>query len=420
MKKICILYTALALLSVTSLKAQFGGLINKAKNELKKEDKKEEKKIEEKKEEQKTEVKQNQTPSNSNSTSITTTEKKNDTPTKKLSESEQLYEEFKKGNVVDNGLTSEIHKTYVGKIAFSKAPILEKKEDPTQLLTSFGGSDIIYGRFYLPRSLYNTPIYKIDSLNSYPDRNIYSEFAIEFVIDGVRIEDNKDMAAKRIWEFFINTKMQDYKETKSLNAEDRAKVTSVGFAINLPRADINALEDTKEGYDAPNSFDGVNWPLIANTLSPGDHTIKVLVWSIRDAGKRKNHKPICTSEFKYIKKADDHIKVGPDLNKFTGKAVTKNPALEASMLKVDYATDYEKYKNPIKVILLDKEWAVNTYPETGKPANRYQRVSVIFKDKDGSCYIQTRVWIQQDYASGSYGKMYVRTSDGRDFQVECN
>ncbi len=404
------------LLSFAYSNAQIGGLLNKAKEKT------------EQKAKEKAEQESKQKTNNTNSGSTNNNDNNNSgvSPNsannlgKTLSASEKAYTEFQKKNVVDNGITSETHKLYNGKIAFSKSPIAEKQEDAGQLTTSFMASDLIYARFYLPNSLWNTPIYKIDSINSSPERNFYSEFAIELVIDGVPTSNNKTLEAMRIYEFFINSKMEDYKETKLLSAEDRTKVTTVGFAINMSRAEINALEDTKDGYSAPSSFDGVNWPMIANTLSAGEHTIKVLVWPVRDAGKLKNYKPVCAAEFKYTKKAGDHVKVGPDLNKFTSKAAAKNPALEASMLKVDYTSYSSDYTNPVKVILLDKEWSVNTYPSTGKPANRYQRASVIFKDKDGKCFIQTCCWLQQDHNGSAYGPLYLRTADGRDFQIECN
>ncbi len=60
---------------------------------------------------------------------------------------------FSQDNLTDQGMTSDVHKQYVGKLVFSNTPVAFQKEDPATFKNKFNWGEPIYSRVYLPHGL---------------------------------------------------------------------------------------------------------------------------------------------------------------------------------------------------------------------------------------------------------------------------
>ena len=128
------------------------------------------------------------------------------------------------GPFADDGMTSEIHTKYVGKIMFAKDIIPTTGAIESDFVGEFGISDYIYGRLYMPKSIENYPIYENkklaagDTIN--PDHNNYGKFYYKLYVDGVLDEwpvelvklKNKKTTTYQVW---IHPKPEHYKVSSS-------------------------------------------------------------------------------------------------------------------------------------------------------------------------------------------------------------
>lgn len=148
----------------------------------------------------------------------------------------------------DQGMTSAIHTANAGKIVFSDREIKFKKEDPSQLKSSFKLGDPIYGRLYFKQSMANTPMYH-DQLGSELPPNSGRDGAWELLVyvDGVN----------------QNMKFQNFAVGK---VSERAEKDWTTWQLNLAPEQPNPDD---RHITSP-------WVKTAARLKPGSHEIKLV------------------------------------------------------------------------------------------------------------------------------------------------
>ncbi|MBL7911319.1 MAG: hypothetical protein JNJ41_09725 [Bacteroidia bacterium] len=370
-----------ALLLSCSLSAQFGGLINKAKQIGEK--KQDEKKIEEK---QNTSTNSsstvtandaNNTTSSSNNVSTTTSEtKKTETNT---TVNNNASNETKK-RFPDDGYTSEVHKANIGKVVFSKKMIEKGNEKTEDFISEVSGKDL-YFRFYLENSFYNTSIFPTYQYGSQePQDNSSCSYYIEVLIDGIAIKDIPELTS-------IGIKPHLYEETDTY-------VMSHSHNLN----DEKKLARIKS---TTNAFSFGQWPLFANYVKPGEHVIKLNVWAGSEGyASYKSKVPVATGEFKYTKKAGDKIPFGA-----AWSSVAKKPAMVDANLQaqIKQAIEEDTKTKCIKLVIIDKEWTIfkNSF---GIIESRQITVQYVAKDSNGYC-TEEYAGMAQNYNNGKYGRM---------------
>lgn len=246
--------------------------------------------------------------------------------------------------------TSAIHKKNVGKIVFSKSPIVIKAEKEDGFTSNFTGNDYIYAMAYLKGPL---------------EALAYNwECTVKIYVDG------------------------DEKKSRSFTASEQAKKqTWLDFEI-VP----DAATSTQYGC--------VEYSKALSEISPRNHTVKVEFWD------KECIKQLAVGEFnldastgmetlqnnakKLAQKALDKVRMPA--------AGMKNTAFEQKIMS-DWTN--ERYK-ALRAVIYDKDWSIQRNAITGLIEHRYVWCAVAVKTTDGDCKI-FYVSYKQDYAGGSYG-----------------
>lgn len=264
------------------------------------------------------------------------------------------------GPFTDDGMTSEIHTKYSGKIMFARDIIPTKGADESNFVNTFGISDFIYGRLYMPKSVENYPIYENkkmaagDTIN--PDANSYGKFYYKLYVDGVLDEwpvelvklKNKKTTTYQVW---IHPKPEHYKVSSS-------------------------------------------WERIIKSLTPGEHVIRLEMF-----GGSNNYQggaeAIVTGEFKINKGSGENFDYGKTFDDIEAKMT--DPALEKEMLVA--ARDYAKvnnYKEDFQAVkIANKDWSIIYHDLTGAVLRRIIDVHCLALWPDGHCSSQKFVFGQE-------------------------
>lgn len=324
----------------------------------------------------------------------------------------QSLEKFNKEKITDDGITSEIHKNNIGKMVFSKSHIEQGKEVPANFTTSFTGNDLIYARCYLAESFWNTPIY-VDAEKSkwYPSRDC--KFIVDIMIDGKSPRDIPEIAKSpyNAGVEFIYSSNRDriatshFDKLAGSSATDRQmKATTFELYINTSSSEKN------------NSI-GSDWPLIANLLTPGEHTIKFLLKS--GVNSAVSFEPFCIGEIKYTKKATDYIPYGKNYAAVAKEhpAGMKNPALEAQIKQLVETSETCGKPKVLKLFIEQDSWTVNKN-YNGKPEFKAITAWCVVKE-NGICKAGI-VHIGQDYNGKGYDTAYVREWNTTGEFIDCS
>lgn len=269
---------------------------------------------------------------------------------------------------------SDMHKNNVGKILFSKTPIIPGKEDPNQFVTTVSGTDKVYAIAY-----FNAKLKDKDNMIRY---NIQ--------IDG---NDNN---------------------TPDFNANQSDMEHSYYLIEIIPDPNI-----------AIHQFDAVQFAEVLSSLSPRNHEMKFeftfgydqpsatgtlkLDWANVDGAAIQANSQTALKNAKDNKARN--MKLPEDFAKpskaFGDPDLTIEKIKAAIMGNADYS---ENIKQINKVIIGDKifesgnDWWISKNDldiPTHKECNRY--IYVLFTGKDGWCYFSDPITFRKDYAgAGTY------------------
>lgn len=278
------------------------------------------------------------------------------------------------GPFADKGMTNATHSKYVGQIVFSNSKISMDNPDESSFKNSFGISENLYGRLYMPKSVENYPIYSTSYLKigdtSAPSHNQYGKFFYNIYIDG------------EIYEWWNI-------ETVVLSKKNNQSTTTYQVWIN-PKPEDMAVNDA--------------WKDIIKKLTDGEHTIRV------DAvpGSPSSYvspTPVASGEFKLTKGSGESF-VG-DYGKTFDEVEAKmtNTALETEMLTA--ARDHAKvnsWKEDFKAVkIANRDWTTIYHELTGAVVRRIIDVHCYAVWPDGHCTTQKFVF-GQEYNGKEYSK----------------
>lgn len=264
------------------------------------------------------------------------------------------------GPFEDEGMTSDIHTKYVGKIMFSKNKIPKEGALESDFTNEFGYNDYIYGRLYMPRSPKNYPRYVISKLEAgdtiKPDNNNYGNFYYKLYVDGV-----------------LDRWPVEFVQLKN------DKATTYQVWIHAKPSD-HKLDN--------------EWKRIIDDLSPGKHTIKVEMYTgstLYSSGVEA----VVSGEFNITKKSDETFDYGLTFNDIEAKM--SNPKLESDMLAAarDYAKVNNYKENFQEVKIANRDWTIIRHELTGVVLRRIIDVHCLALWPDGHCSSQKFVFGQE-------------------------
>jgi len=273
--------------------------------------------------------------------------------------------------------TGEFHKQNVGKILFSKQPIVVGKESASQFVSSFDGKDKIYAIAYLEGTL----------------------------------EDMGDLK---------NYNYGDKNGNYSMHLDGQQNNIGVKF---LPESRANAyllIEIIPDPNQALSPTDALEWYKTLSNLSPKKHTLKLWLWSGRnqvaesqeislDWSNTDNNALKANAEAAAKKAEDNYAKVRSLPKRFSEPVEKfKDPQLShANMIKLFMAQE-KNCAQVLKVhtVIWEKynggaDWEVKTN-DIDIPLSKVTNgaVGLIFKGKDGACYFVDRLYYFQKYLGG--------------------
>ena len=269
------------------------------------------------------------------------------------------------GPFSDIGMTNEIHKKYAGKIVFAKDKIGMDIQNEANFIDTFGVSDYIYGRVYMPKSVENYPIYSIQYLrrNDYstPYHNEYGGFHYKLYVDG----------ELNLWPVEVVV-LSKYK-----------KVNTTTWQVWIhPKASDQKVKDS--------------WKEIIQNLSSGEHTIKLDMI----AGTNMSYtgaEVVASGEFKILKGDGESFSTDYGTTFDDIKSKMDNPQLEVAMLETarQYAkvNKYKEYFQAVKIS--ERDWTIIRHELTGLPLRRTIAAHCLAKWPDGHCTTQEFVFGQE-------------------------
>jgi hypothetical protein len=276
-----------------------------------------------------------------------------------------------------------------GKILFSKSPI--DLLDPGPGMSSFTSGDFIYAIAYLPQSIqeyYNTQsaaklevevfIYEIK-----PPQYSYQQPSEEQLTFGSMWISGKALANKHL-------------------VIDITPEPSHTTAYGTP--EITFKEFGKK-YDGP-----VNYAENLSNLSPGEHSLKILVkcnYNEVASGMLK----ISGSDFNAYKKLSENLNIVAQgagaKNARMPESKKKDAALEARMIAAfkssnDWKNGRFDATETLRIVLLDSDWTIRRHDISGAILHRYIRAAIAVKTRDGNCAYYSLVSFQEDYSGGKF------------------
>jgi hypothetical protein len=263
----------------------------------------------------------------------------------------------------DAGLKSEVHRKYVGKIAFSTAPILAQRSAANQARMQGHECEI------------DGPL------------SVMRAYAAE--VDGVAMDSLLSVVDLSESEFATAT---TWTESTALNASG-------------PR-DANSLN--------------VNfvWGLAKN-LSPGTHKIVLTAKLKCTEGTKFVSAPMAVGSFTLEIGTGDIAGMTKPLASMP-KAARKDPALTTQGTKLMTAIwkRASSSRVALKTIIVDDEWTIERNQATGAVLSRSIDTVVAYKDKDGCHFYGVR--LRQDATSkGRFGETYFGAEDLDREDIAC-
>lgn len=289
----------------------------------------------------------------------------------------------------DQGITSDVHQKYVGKIVFSSdiSAMSLRKEKPSAFKNSFKASDVINARAYVSKSIANTLHGGQKSYNAILMYDLY--------IDGKKIQHKKSFGMyKHVPE-----------NERTLFTESLIKQQEKFNTWTSWRPYLLPAEDNAELKYGNVNISARAFALALLDQEVGTHEIELKVYS-RDFQSSNKTDVLAAGSFTIeLSKEDKRIlafKYAPPLPKDEWKGGNK-----AALLKeLEGAFTKEIRQTPILVGFYGQDWNEGTYTLTGQ---KYRKVAgwAVFDDDsdgDGQVPITTFNWVS-DYSNGGWTKM---------------
>ncbi|WP_291723847.1 hypothetical protein [Bernardetia sp.] len=291
----------------------------------------------------------------------------------------------------DQGMTSETHSKYVGKIVFASDPtaLNFKNENPSKFKTSFSADEPIYSKIYLAKSLANTPYQNGDT-----------EYALmvngyKMTIDGKPVEFKRtfgDMQPK------MNGRDIYYYTELDLQNMASFKEWTTWRHFLLPKENDEELKYGNRNISAR------AFTLALLDLEEGTHNVKIELYG-HSMTEDKHTEPVATGEFEITLTAEDKknlaFKYAAPLPKDKWQGGNKEQILKE--LAVAFENEFKE--KPLYIGILDADWKEGTYSLNGQ---KYRKISAYAvwadKDGDGMNSLTGYNWIS-DYSSGSWTKL---------------
>lgn len=270
--------------------------------------------------------------------------------------------------LADQGITSDIHQKYQGKVIFSEQPIGFKKENEAHFKTEFTANSTIFGRVYFEKAINN----HILSGNTQQTKGSYE---IQAFIDDKPIEVEFGV-------FF----------TGSLSGDKGNQWTTFQFSPRPTEAKQGNAKDISE-----------NFTLATQGLSAGSHNVRFEFWGVQ--GQLKTAKPMAVGDFKLILKDGERItsqQLFPQ-DKFSGgnkeqlKKDIKNSVLGGM------AKSWEEMLD----VSIRSDWKISTYKNA--PWNKYRKLTAIIlwhdTDNDQLCNYTSYNFVQDAISESEWGSL---------------
>ena len=305
---------------------------------------------------------------------------------------------YKRERVEDQGITSDVHKEYVGKIVFSNIEIEKGSPNAASFKSSFSTSENLYGRVFLEQSLdnYSNDIGKIGS---------FSDYNYRVTVDGHTYPD------------FINSNI-----TSIQDGEVIEKWTTFQLGLNP------ATEDVKEYPSA--DYYTLFWSHIYY-LPEGEHNVKIeLVHDIPDdeeptSAYSKEQCRLWTTKFgpeKVVAEGSFTIKVKNSdklaLSKKLCEPLPNGGKLNSSDMQSkmkSLCTGKWSGQTPVKAIVTSDDW---NYVRNWKGVITHRTIQgtvVVKHEKENMYQVLSVQFVQQNQGGSSYGSLQYDAVGGGDF-----
>jgi hypothetical protein len=300
-----------------------------------------------------------------------------------LNETAKEYEAY-----TNKLFTSEFHKQNVGKILFSKQPIVVGKETANQFVNSFDGKDKIYAIAYLEGSI-------------------------------------EDMGNLKTYNY------SDKNGNYSMHLDGQQNNIGITFLPEVKEKAYLLIEIVPDPNQAFSPTDAQEWYKKLSNLSPKKHTLKLWLWAGKtqiaesqeitlDWSNVDNNALKANAEAATKKAEDNYAKVRSLPKRFSEPVEKyKDPQLSHANLTKLFMAQEKNCAQVLKVhtVIWEKynggaDWEVKTNDidiPTIKAVNG--AVGIIFKGKDGACYFVDRLYYFQKYLGGGKYAPVVLGSD---------
>lgn len=288
-----------------------------------------------------------------------------------------------------NGITSEFHRANVGKILFSKTPIVIGKENPAQFTTQFTANDKIYAVAYLNGSL-------------------------------------KKLIGKSTEASGIYTYMVD-------NEPSSSRSSAIAFTHN--DSDLNqawySIEFIPDPDKALHGLDAMEWYNAFAMQEPAKHTFKIEFTTEKKKFGSTEYAPAFAVGEITLDLTDMNLDAMRANAESAQEKAQNNWARNNTALPDWYGKPSQKYKDPelssanlqaifqrrwaaegrqvLKIVALEnpphEEWVLYKN-EFGIPKEKVTggKIGILYKAKDGWCYFAENVYFRRDYTGGGqYG-----------------
>jgi hypothetical protein len=275
--------------------------------------------------------------------------------------------------------SSDLHKNNLDKILFAKARV-NKDGDASQLSSVFHSGEAIYGRAFMRSCMMNYKVYGHASTGAH--KCMDGRFVVNISIDG----QDKGL-------FMTNT----------IDGELESKST---FTIIVLGSGDDAQANNEQFINTLNS------------LSAGNHTIKLVVWAIQ--GQFTSNEPVASGEFTYVKDAGTG-KTG--LGRSFGSVkdeMPDNAALKAKCLKKlnDHAKANGWKETFTEVKISDEDWTTERNERTSVITGRRINITAKATSPDGYCTYQT-FSMRSEYDGTSYSNAVAVYGVGEQVKIDC-
>lgn len=287
---------------------------------------------------------------------------------------------FKKGP--DQGMSSEVHKKYIGRIALSSSRIDRDNPDESAFKTTFMADEDLYGRIYMPHSASNEPMFTYYDLQK------------------KKIEEPCDGGCS----YAVVLQRKGTEERKAIRCNDLG-----GDELRWTTMQLSLYPNSLEGDpEEPNRA----WVYWMRELPAGTHTFTITYFVGEGAcsfDPRSNNgyahvtDPLATAEVNIVK--EEGMKIPFRMNFDRYESVMDLSSMRGSILEQAH------------ILAKGAEWDVRFSKITALGSWEYERdayndiirrtcdTRILGKDKNGECAAYPMTIIQEHIGGGRYGQV---------------